>query len=58
MVDNGPEVASLAAELVELLDALGDMGTTLLNTAPPSGGGPWSTARDMLASVPPVVSDA
>lgn len=58
MVDNGPEVALLAVELVELLDALGDMGTTLLNAAPPSGGGPWSTARDMLASVPPVVSDA
>lgn len=59
MMDNGPEVASLAAGLRELLEGLGEFGAFVLAAAPPLGGKSWKTARALLIAVPPVVaSDA
>lgn len=54
MVDNAPEVAKLATHLRELLESLGELGATVLETPPPAGGGPWMSTKGMLLSVPPV----
>ncbi|CAN0298197.1 unnamed protein product [Ectocarpus sp. 12 AP-2014] len=56
MVDNGPEVAQLAVNLRELLEGIGEMGAVVLEAPPPAGGGPWTTSRAMLVSVPPPVA--
>lgn len=54
MVDNGPEIAKLAVHLRELLEGLGELGATVLETPPPAGGGPWTSTKAMLLSAPPV----
>lgn len=59
MMDNGPEVASLATGLRELLEELGEFGASVLTAAPPLGGRSWKTTRALLVTVPAVAaSDA
>ena len=57
MVDNGRGVSRLAVHFRELLEGLGETAAAMLEAPPPTGGGPWMTAKAMLLSVPPVAED-